>query len=62
MAFSFINKLVKDQNSIRATNSFSIMFYFILTILKSKAMVFGRNALEKSVLSVPRLPLAQVTR
>ena len=43
LAFGFINKLVKDQNSIRATNSLSIVFYFILTTLKLKELVFKRR-------------------
>lgn len=39
LALSFKSKLVKDQNSSRATHCLSIVFYFILTILQLKDLV-----------------------
>lgn len=38
--------LVKDQNSVGATNSLSIVFYFILTILKWEEFLFKRSILR----------------
>ena len=42
LSFNFINKHLKEQNSIWATNSLSIT-YFILTLWKWKKLMFERR-------------------